>query len=170
MVNKTEVETVKGLSSLGGEVSISWPEVKCFARFISINLRELQYKLKIIERVSHNRSYFQWFSLTTTSTPLGNSIRPHTIFKLTISARGTILPGGRGVLRGFLGGGVSLGLSETLALYQATFSHILPPYSALDTKNTYPILDLLFSRNSRDLFQTKFSFMRPYSRPKFTDF
>ena len=84
---------------------------------------------------------------------------------------GIDLPGGRGVLRGFLGGGVSLGLSETLAIYQAMFSRILPPYSALDTVILYlhyPTLAIF--QNSRDLFQIKCSFIRPYSTPKFPDF
>ena len=58
------------------------------------------------------------------------------------------IPGVGGCSKKRLGGGLPLGLSETLTLNQIQFSCILQPCTKQKTKNPNPIPDGLFSRDS----------------------
>ena len=63
--------------------------------------------------------------------------------------------------------------TETLKPFPCTrshFSHILPPFFRLDSKSSYPILDLALFFIPRNLFQTKFFSMLPHSLSNLSDF
>ena len=61
--------------------------------------------------------------------------------------------------------------SDTFSIYHIRFSCILWPYSRLDAKSSFPIPDLLFSRNFISVAVSCLygKIMVPYSRLKFPD-